>query len=49
LKPDCESKASFLEISPPPAPVVWHADISARTAPILAILVTVNSFFISLL
>ena len=49
LKPDCESKASFLAISPAPAPLAWLADISASTAPILAILVSVSSFFISFL
>jgi hypothetical protein len=45
LKPDCESKASFLEASSPLAAIVWDTDISARTTPMLAILVSVNSFF----
>src|SRR5262249_32435616 len=46
LKPDCASKASFLEISLPLAAVASDADISTSTAPILAILVSVNNFFI---
>ncbi len=49
LKPDCASKASFLEISLPLAAVASDADISTRTVPILAILISVNSFFISFL
>src|SRR4029077_19486455 len=32
--------------TPPPVPVVSHADINARTTPILAIPVNVISFFI---
>jgi hypothetical protein len=43
LKPDCVSKASFLEISLALAAVASDADISTSTMPILAI---VNSFFI---
>jgi hypothetical protein len=48
LKPDCASKASFLEISLALAAVAWDADIITSTMPMLAIPVSVNSFFISL-
>src|SRR6266571_5149320 len=47
LKPDCASKDSFWGPAWP-VPVVWHAAIRANTAAILAIPVTVISFFISL-
>jgi hypothetical protein len=48
LNPDCASKASFLEISLALAAVASDVDIT-RTMLILAILVSVNSFFICLL
>src|SRR5262245_33485997 len=46
LKPDCASKASFLEISLALAAVASDADNNTRIVPILAIPVSVNSFFI---
>src|SRR5436309_9856104 len=49
LKPDCESTDSLLEAAPGPVAVLWHPDISARTAMALAILVSANSFFICFL
>jgi uncharacterized membrane protein len=49
LNPDCESKASFLEISLALAAVASDVDISTKTMLILAILVSVDSFFICLL
>ena len=47
LKPDCDSNVSFRAISAALAPAAWDTDNSASTAPMLAILVSVNSFFIS--
>jgi uncharacterized membrane protein len=49
LNPDCASKASFLEISLALAAVASDVDISTRTMLILAILVSVDSFFICFL
>jgi hypothetical protein len=42
------SKASFWDAAWL-VPVVWHADISAKTATALAMFVSVNSFFICFL